>query len=288
VLNPAQSTLLATLAPAEVRHRVTAVSRVAANAGLGLGAALGGFIASYGLSGFVTLYLLNAATYLAYVAVLVAVVRVRARPQRVAGGYRVVLRDRALVHLILINVAMIAVGWGVFSWIAPPYARSVVGLSTQRIGLLLLINTLAVVIAQIPIAKLAEGRRRVVMLGVAGSLFAGACLLVLAAGALVDGAFVLLAIAWVAVGAGECFHTTVLAPLAADLAPVGLRGRYMALLGFSWWIGLALASVLGTPLLSITPTGTFLAAAAVALAAAVAALRLERRLSDTARLTPHP
>jgi hypothetical protein len=34
-------------------------------------------------------------------------------------------------------------------------------------------------------------------------------------------------------------------PLAADLAPEGLRGRYMALVGFSWWIGLAIAPTLG-------------------------------------------
>ena len=34
-LNPSQSTLLATLAPAELRHRATAVSRVCTNAGFG-------------------------------------------------------------------------------------------------------------------------------------------------------------------------------------------------------------------------------------------------------------
>jgi len=33
------------------------------------------------------------------------------------------------------------------------------------------------------------------------------------------------------VGAGECFFTTTLVPLAADPAPAGLRGRYMAAMG---------------------------------------------------------
>src|SRR5215475_3010506 len=72
VLVPSQSTLLAALAPPELRHRASAVSRVAANLGFGIGGAIGGLVAAYGLHGFVALFLLNAATYLAYVAVLVA------------------------------------------------------------------------------------------------------------------------------------------------------------------------------------------------------------------------
>src|SRR6266516_2068351 len=51
-LNPSQSTLLAALSSSDIRHRVTAISRVASNAGIGLGSALGGLIAGYGLTGF--------------------------------------------------------------------------------------------------------------------------------------------------------------------------------------------------------------------------------------------
>jgi MFS family permease len=98
------------------------------------------------------------------------------------GGYRVVLRDRAFLHLTLTNIAIIAVGWGVFTWLAPPYAQNQLHLSTQLIGLLLLANTATVVIAQAPIARLAEGRRRVVLIALAAVLFTGACLLVIAAG----------------------------------------------------------------------------------------------------------
>ena len=53
-------------------------------------------MAVYGLTGFVLLFLANALSYLAYVGVLVTVVRTGGRPEPVAGGYRVVLRDRAL------------------------------------------------------------------------------------------------------------------------------------------------------------------------------------------------
>jgi len=123
-LNPSQSTLLAALASPEVRHRVTAVSRVASNAGIGLGSALGGLVAGFGLNGFILLFLANAITYLIYVFVLVAVVRKEIRPEPIAGGYAVVLRDRAFMHLALVNIAIIGVGWGVFTWLLPPYAEA--------------------------------------------------------------------------------------------------------------------------------------------------------------------
>ena len=136
----------------------------------------------YGLTGFVALFLANAITYLVYVGVLIAVVRDGARPQPAAGGYRLVLRDRAFVHLAVTNVAMIAVGWGVFTWLLPPYARNEIGISTPLIGLLLLANAATVTVAQLPIARLAEGRRRAVLIALAAAIFVGACLLVLAAG----------------------------------------------------------------------------------------------------------
>src|SRR5579859_689329 len=295
-LSPSQSTLVTALAHSDVRHRATAVSRVAGNAGIAIGGALGGLVAAYGLTGYVVLYLVNALTYLLYVFVLVAVVRDSARPERtrtrggagVTGGYRRVARDRAFMHLAFTNVAIIAVGWGVFTWLVPPYAKDQIGISAQLIGLLLLANAATVAVAQVPIARFAEGRRRVVMMAAAASIFAGACLLVIAAGARTDTSYAALLAASIAVGIGECFHTTVLTPLVAELAPAGLLGRYMAAIGLSWSAGLALAPMLGTQVLSLSPTVTFLCAAAVAAMAAIAALMLEPRLPEASRLTPCP
>jgi len=288
-LNPSQSTLVATLAPRELRHRATAVSRVAANVGAGIGGGIGGLVAAYGLAGFVALFLANGFSYLIYVGVLLAVVRDVALPVPITrGGYRFVARDRAFVHLVVTNVAMIAVGWGVFTWLVPPYARNDLGLSAQLIGLLLLANAATVAVAQVPIAKLAEGRRRVMMMAEAAWMFAGACLLVVIAGARAEVALAALFAATILVGVGECFHTTVLMPLVADLAPADLRGRYMASTGLSWWIGLAIAPVFGAPLLSGSPTAVFLTAAVVALLASASALILEQRLPHASRLTPRP
>jgi dipeptide/tripeptide permease len=104
-----------------------------------------------------------------------------------------------------------------------------------------------------------------------GSLtFVAACLLVVSAD-LVGSHFAYAALlaAAIAVGVGECFHTTALMPLVADLAPAAVRGRYMATIGLSWWLGLALAPTLGAQLLSVSPTAAMLTAAGVALAAGV-------------------
>ena len=126
-------------------------------------------VAAYGLTGFVALFLVNAFTYLVYVGVLVAVVRDAAGPEPIKGGYRVVARDRLFIRLLAINVAMIAVGWGVFTWLLPPYAKNDIGISAPLIGLLLLANAATVVVAQMPVARLAEGRRRMVMTALAAS-----------------------------------------------------------------------------------------------------------------------
>jgi MFS family permease len=285
-LLPSQSALIAALVPRELRHRATALSRVSTNLGAALGAALGGVVAATGLHGFVALFLANAVSYLLYTGVLVALVREAAVPQPVTGGYRTVLRDRAFVHLALINVAVIGVGWGVFTYVLPAFARREMDVSAQVIGLLLFANALTVVLAQIPVARLCEGRRRVTSIAIGALTFVAACLLTIAAD--VAGAPALLFAAVIVVGVGECFHTTALTPLVADLAPPALRGRYMATLGLSWWLGLGLAPALGTPLLGASAAGMMLLAAAVALGAAGAAQALDRELPVAIRLTPVP
>ena len=287
VLLPGQSALMASLAAPELRLHVPAISRVASNIGAALGAALGGLVATQGLSGFMALYFGNAATYLVYAVSLLTAVRREVKPNPMPGGYRLVLRDRAFRRVALINVAMIAVGWGIFTWVVPAYARSQAGLGVNLIGLMLTANALTVVVGQLPVARFSEGRRRSATMATAAATFVVASLLVLLAGrASPYQAYALLLAAAIGVGVGECFHTTVLMPLVADMAPPALRGRYMATIGLSWWLGLALAPTIGGELLGLSPPLPLLASAAVALAAGVAAVALDHSLPATIRLTP--
>lgn len=255
--------------------------------GIGLGGAIGGLVAGFGLRGFIALLLANAATYVVYVAILVATVRESVREPS-AGGYRRVLRDRAFVHFAVTNIALIAVGWGVLAWIVPPFAKDL-GIKPGLIGLLFLANAATVVLAQVPIVRAVEGRSRVGALVLGAAAWVGACLLaLLAQGAEPTVAYGCLIAAAIAFGLGECLHATVLLPLVADLAPLELRGRYMASIGLSWWLGLALAPTLGAPLLALSASLALLVAAALSGAAILSLLALAARLPVGLRLIPRP
>ena len=287
-LAPSQSALMAALAPRELRQRASAVSRIAVNVGIGLGGGIGGLVAGFGHNGFILLFVANAVTYLLYVAVLAAAVREDVRPERIAGGYRHVLRDRAFLRFALANVAMIAVGWGVLAWIVPPYAREL-GIAPGLIGVLLLVNAATVIVAQLPIVKAAEGRSRVGALSLGAGTWVIACLLALVAQAggpaLAFGCLVAAAIVF---GVGECLHATAFMPLVADLAPDALRGRYMATAGLSWWVGLAAAPTLGGVLLAASGSLALLAGAALALLTIVLLRAFETALPLSLRLIPRP
>jgi MFS family permease len=287
-LNPSQSALMAALAPRELRQRASAVSRVAVNVGIGLGAAIGGVVAGFGLNGFVLLLLANAVSYLVYLAILVAAVGNEVRPERVVGGYRVVLRDRALLRFALINVAMIAVGWGVLAWVVPPYAREI-GIEPSLIGLVLLANAATVVFAQLPIVKAAEGRSRVGALSLGATTWVVACFLAFLAQAVrPELAFACLVAAAVAFAVGECLHATAFMPLIADLAPLALRGRYMATIGLSWWLGISLAPTVGAQLLAVSPSLALIGGAAVAASVILLLRAFEPALPVGVRAIPRP
>jgi MFS family permease len=107
----------------------------------------------------------------------------------------------------------------------PAYARDEIGIGSRLIGLLLFANAFTVVLAQLLVAKLAEGRRRTVFMAIGSLTFVAACLLVVSADLVGSHlAYAALLAAAIAVGVGECFHTTALM-LVADLAPAAVRGR---------------------------------------------------------------
>jgi MFS family permease len=126
-------------------------------------------------------------------------------------------------------------------------------------------------------------------IAISGVIFTGSFLLITAASWTSAGpAYAALVIAAIAIGVGECFHTTALMPLVADMTPAALRGRYMAVMSLSWWVGLALAPTVGTRLLAVSAAAALLPAAGLALAASVAALALEPCLPAAIRRTPRP
>ena len=289
---PAQSTLITGLTPPDQRPSAFAMQRVVMNLGIGLGALAGGFIATSDSPGsFTALFLLDAATFLVYACVMLALVP---EPTRAvghgpgSGSYRDVLRHRPFVAVIALNALFIFAGFSGFD-VLPVYAKNEAGLSERQIGLLFLINTLVIVFTQLPTARLVRGRRRMPTLGLFGLLWAGAWLLVPIAGAVTTGAaFGVLVVVMVVFAVGQCLHGAVAGPLAADLAEPRLIGRYMALNALSWNIGFALGPALGGAGLALSPNGVWIAASALCAIGAACTLVVEGTLPSRARRTPVP
>jgi len=282
-----QSTLLAAITPAPLRHRAFAQQRVAANLGLGLGGLTAGLLVTVGdPASFTRLFLFNAGTFAVY-ATFISRLRVASEPRATEsgrGGYRVVLADRPFAALAVLTFLLVASAVALLASLLPLYAHDEVGASGRTIGLMFLLNSLMIVVLQLPIARLHEGHRRMSGFALTSLLFAAAWLLVETAGFLK--ADVLLVAAVLVFAIGECLYDTIVGPLVADLASDGLRGRYMALNGFAWQLGFIAGPAIGGLILAAGTHALWPAAAGVCALTAVGALLLEPHLPTATRLTP--
>jgi MFS family permease len=291
---PAQSTLLAGLTPRPRRASAYALQRVAMNVGVALGGVVAGLIASVGHPGsFTVLFLLDVATFVAYAVVLALRVPSPAlHPDRAGGSWRLVVRDRTMVSFSLLNAVFMASAMALMIELLPPFAKNVAHVNEREVGAVFALDSVAVVLLQLPVAKLAEGRRRMRGLALMGVVWAAALLGVWAGGAwtTATAAAGVFAAATVVFAFGETLHGTIHAPLSADLAPPQLVGRYLALASLSWQAGWIAGPAGGGFFLQHAPLGLWPAAAGVNLLCAAWALRLEKRLPEGVRRTPpnHP
>jgi MFS family permease len=285
LVTPSQSALVVALVPRELRPRVTAISRVSVNVGFASGAAVGGVVASAGNRGLQALFLVNAATYLAYAVLLRLAVHLP--PTALAalpGSYRRVFADRPFVVLVGAHVGFIGVGWGMFTWVVPVYAAQL-DVNSVLIGALLFVNGLTVVVAQLPIAHRMEGTRRARSITLAGGAFVLACAAAAVAADLRLIASSLLILTAVLVALGECLYIASFTPLVADVAPPEMLGRYMASAGVAFSLGLAAGPALFTPLVGISAAACFGSAALVVVLATTAVVLNEKRLPPDALIT---
>jgi predicted MFS family arabinose efflux permease len=288
---PSQSTLLAGLTPQPRRHAAYALQRVSRNLGIGLGGLVGGLIATTAdPSSFTVLFLVDSVTFLVFAVILGAVPDPelpRQEGEPLPGRYRDVLRHSAFVRLVALNILFVTAGYAQIE-LLPVFAHEEAGVSERAIGLIFLVNTLVVVFAQLPVARVLEGRRRMAALALMTALWAGAWCLVLGVGLAFEAAAAAFgfALAVVLFGLGECFQGPTQGALVADLAPPRVRGRYMAVSTTSWDIGFIVGPAVGGIVLQHAPYALWPLAAAVCLVAGIGALSLERALPRELRLTP--
>jgi MFS family permease len=289
---PSHATMVAALTERESRHNAYAMQRVLNNVGIGLGGVVGGFIATTAHpSTYQLLFAIDAVTFGAYIVALWFVgsaPRAARTAERVRGGYRFVLRHKTFLAYIVLNAALVALGFALLGDIFPAFAKNSAGVSERGIGFCFLANTLVVGVAQLPVAKWLEGRRRMAAYAVEGVIWSAAWLMVFAGGWWFGGvrATILFAVALSVFAVGECFHGTVQNALIADLARPDLLGRYLALNGFGFQLGGAAGRAIGGFALAAAPHGLWLVAAGIALGVGLAALGLDRVLPEHVRRTP--
>ncbi|HET7572343.1 MAG TPA: MFS transporter [Gaiellaceae bacterium] len=288
---PAQSALLAGLAPVRRRSTAYALQRLTMNVGVALGGAVAGLIASVAHPrSFTVLFLLDVCTFVGYgIVVALRVPSPALHPDRASGTWGAVLRDRTMVSFSLLNAVFMASAIALVVEMLPAFAKNVARVDERAIGVVFALDSIAIVALQLPVAKRQEGRRRMRGLALMGAVWAVALVGVWAGGAwtTADAAAAVFAAATVVFAFGETLHGAIHAPLSADLAPPQLVGRYLALASLSWQAGWIVGPAVGGVMLQHAPLALWPAAAAVNVVCAGWALALERRLPERLRRTPH-
>ncbi|MEO7059196.1 MAG: MFS transporter, partial [Lapillicoccus sp.] len=175
VIWPAINALVATIVPSGIRQRYYGLNFTLLNLGIGIGGLVGGlFVDVHRPSTFVTIYLVNAATFLAPLAILVGPLRhhtgraaLAATAAGVGGGdtapratYRTLLRDRTLLPVLALTFVAAFIGYGQLNTGLPAFGRAEAQISTQVLGWAFAANTVVIVVLQLLVLQRIEGHRR--------------------------------------------------------------------------------------------------------------------------------
>lgn len=244
---PAMSAAIADVVPFEHRARAWGLAYWVINLGWTFGLVLGGALAA---RSFTALFLVDAATTLAFAAVVAA----RVPETRPAGthahsplaGLARVFVDRTFVVFLVLNLAALVVF--VQFQLAVPIDMNAHGVGPGTFAALLSVNGLGVVLLQPFVGPLLARRDGARLLAVS-ALLIGAGFGVNALADFLPPLPVYLAgvALWTV---GEVVGFPAAAAIVADLAPAELRGRYQGAFSMSWGVAFTIAPVLGGELLT--------------------------------------
>lgn len=234
---PASQSMIATVVPTGIRQRYFGVNFSLLNLGIGLGGLLGGaFVDVDRLWTFQTIYLVDAATYVPALVLLLGPLRhVAGRPVRQHGEaaptYAEALRRPTVPTLTLLTFVGSFVAYAQLNTGLPAYARAVSQISTQALGVAFAANTLVIVLLQLVVLRRIEGRRRTRVVMVMAVVWAVSWLLLGASGLVPGtlGASVLVAACASVFALGETLLQPTLPAIVNDLATDRIRGRSNAL-----------------------------------------------------------
>lgn len=280
VAGPAQQAMVADLLPEEQRSEGFGLLRVAVNLAVVIGPMIGGLLAA---RSYFLLFVLDAVSSL-ITAVIVYAILQETRPEgdeadeaetmaQTLAGYGTVLRDLAFVWFLLASVLMVLVYMQMNTTLAV-FLRDVHGVPEQGFGYIMSLNAAMVVLFQFPISRRVGAYRPLLVMTAGSLLYAVGFALY---GFVSTSLMFLVAMAIITVG--EMFVSPVGQAIVARLAPQQMRGRYMAVYGFSWVIPSAIGPLLaGVVMDNYDPRWVWYGAGLVGIAAAVAYYVLEWRV----------
>jgi MFS family permease len=245
VAGPAHQAMVADILPEEQRADGYGILRVAFNLSVVIGPAIGGILAS---RSYLLLFLSDAVISLLTV-ILIAIFLPETKPEAhpdapketMAGtfaGYGQVFRNAAFI-LFLGAVMLQVFTYMTMNTALGVYLRNEHGTPESSYGLLLSINAAMVVLMQFPITRRITKYPPMLMMAIGTFLYV--------IGFSMYGyvtTYIMFIVAMVIITIGEMVVAPVGQALVASFAPEEMRGRYMAVSGFSWGIPFAVGPYL--------------------------------------------
>lgn len=234
---PASMAMIADLLPEEQHAEGYSMFRVIINLAITIGPMIGGLIAS---RSFVVLFIADAITSIV-MATMIAHFLTETRPEddedtvketfgQTFKGYGKVLRDYGFATFLLVSILVQLVYIQMYSTM-PVYLRDIHDIPAQGYGYILSMNAGMVVIFQFWFTRRTRGYAPLIMMAL-GSFF-----YMIGFGIYgVVTVFGLFALGMILITIGEMIVMPVAQALVAQLSPADMRGRYMAMFGFSWAI----------------------------------------------------
>jgi len=279
VAGPAYQSLVADLLPEEKRAQGFGILRVVANLAVTIGPLIGGFLAS---RSYLILFITDATTSVITAIILFFTLKETYHPKESGEpqesvaetfkGYFKVLRDHAFAGFLIASVLMVLVYMQMNTTLAV-YLRDYHGVPEQGFGYILSLNAIMVVLLQFPITRWINRYRPLIIMTFGTLLYA--------VGFAMYGfvsVFALFLLAMAIITVGEMFVSPVSQSIVARLAPEDMRGRYMAVYGFTWLVPFAIGPLLaGLVMDNLNPNWVWYFAGIIGLVAAAGYFGLEWR-----------
>ncbi len=292
---PANQALVASVIPTELRQRYYGIQFALLNAGIGVGGIVGATLVDTARpETFTALYRIDALTFLLALAILAVPLRhlggpLARSPHVGAGSYRDVLRDRVFRRYLVVGFATAFVGYGQIEGGWTAYGNTVARVSPRTLGIAFAVNTAVIVLVQLVVLRLIEGRRRTRLLVLHAAVWGASWATLGLAGQspATPLAAVLMVVAFALFGLGETLLSPTAPAIVNDVAPDRLRGRYNGAAAVAFQLAAISGPVVSGVLLGRNLGDAFiivLIAGCVLLA--LAALRLERVLPARANGIP--